>query len=182
MKLYEEKTVKRESIFNGRMISLHVDEVLLPNGHKSTREVVLHPGAVGIIALTEEGKIVLVEQFRKPLERSLVEIPAGKMDAGEDSETTAKRELEEETGYACKSLNHIASFYTSPGFSNEIIHLYVAEGLTKENRLSLDEDEFVNVIEVTYEEALQLVKEQQIFDAKTIYAVQYWQLLKVMGK
>jgi len=173
----QEKTISTKKIFDGRIISVQVDEVELPNGKTSTRELVKHPGAVAVIAVTEEGKIVLVEQYRKPLEKELVEIPAGKLEKGEDPEICAKRELEEETGYGCDSIELVASFYTSPGFADELIHVYVAKGLKKlENAAGLDEDEFVNLMEVTLEEALELIKNQRIFDAKTIYAVQYLQL------
>ena len=173
----EEKTISTKKIFDGRIISVQVDEVELPNGKTSTRELVKHPGAVAVIAMTEEGKIVLVEQYRKPLEKELVEIPAGKLEKGEDPEICAKRELEEETGYGCDSLELVSSFYTSPGFADELIHVYVAKGLKKlENAAGLDEDEFVNLMEVTLEEALEFIKNQRIFDAKTIYAVQYLQL------
>lgn len=173
----EEKTISTKKIFDGRIISVQVDEVELPNGKTSTRELVKHPGAVAVIAVTEEGKIVLVEQYRKPLEKELVEIPAGKLEKGEDPEICAKRELEEETGYGCNSLELVSSFYTSPGFADEIIYVYVAKGLKKlENAAGLDEDEFVNLMEVTLEEALEFIKNQRIFDAKTIYAVQYLQL------
>ncbi len=178
----EEKTLKRNTIFEGRIVKLYVDEVQLPDGKTSTREIVEHPGAVAVIAITDEGKLVLVEQFRKPLERTLVEIPAGLIEEGEDPQETAKRELGEETGYTCRSIKYVTSFYTSPGFCDEVIHLYFAEGLKKDSRLQLDEDEFVDVLEVTYDEALQLMKEKKIYDSKTVYALQYWKILKMMEK
>jgi ADP-ribose pyrophosphatase len=179
MSFLEEKTVSTEKIFNGRVISLQVDEVELPNGKKAKRELVKHPGAVAIIAITDENKIVLVEQYRKALERTIIEIPAGKLEKGEEPEFCAKRELEEETGYDCTSLKFINAFYTSPGFADEIIHVYLAKGLKKkENAASLDEDEFVNLMEMTLDEALQAIKERKIYDAKTIFAVQYLQLQK----
>ncbi|WP_044747934.1 NUDIX hydrolase [Bacillus alveayuensis] len=178
-----EKTVAKKQIFAGKVIDLYVEEVELPNGKTSKREIVKHPGAVAVIAVTNEGKIVFVRQYRKALDRVLVEIPAGKLEKGEAPLTTARRELEEETGYKCETLHHLTSFYTSPGFADEIVHLYIAENLTKlENAASLDEDEFVDVLEVTLEEALQLVKEQQIYDAKTAYAIQYLQLQQMLGE
>jgi ADP-ribose pyrophosphatase len=178
-----EKTVAKKQIFAGKVIDLYVEEVLLPNGKTSKREIVKHPGAVAIIAVTNEGKIVLVRQYRKAMDRVLVEIPAGKLEKGEAPIATARRELEEETGYKCETLRHLTSFYTSPGFADEIVHLYIAENLSKlENAASLDEDEFVDVLEVTLEEALQLVKEQQIYDAKTAYAIQYLQLQHMLGE
>jgi len=182
MNTYEEKTIKRETIFEGKIISLHVDEVKLPNGNTSTREIVEHPGAVAVIAITDEDKMIMVEQFRKPLERSLVEIPAGKLEKGEDPIECAKRELGEETGYTCEQIEHVTSFYTSPGFSDELLHIFLAKGLKKNSHLHLDDDEFVNLLEVSYEEVQQLIKEQKIYDAKSIYAVQYWQLIKTMER
>jgi len=174
----EEKTISTQEIFKGRIISLQVDEVMLPNGSTSKREIIKHPGAVAVIAITEEGKLVVVEQYRKALEKAIVEIPAGKLEKGEDPDLCARRELEEETGYGCKDMELISSFYTSPGFADEIVHVYLASGLYKiENAAGLDEDEFVNLMEITLEEAQGLIKDQKIFDAKTMYAVQYWQLL-----
>ncbi|WP_096550764.1 NUDIX domain-containing protein [Ureibacillus thermosphaericus] len=172
MKKFEEKTIHSTEIFKGKVVSLKVDDVLLPNGKQSKREIIHHPGAVAIIPITNEGKIVLVEQYRKALERSIIEIPAGKLERGEDPAVCARRELEEETGYGARELTYIQSFATSPGFANEIIHLYVAKDLYKiEEKRELDEDEFVSIIEVTLEEAEEMVKNQQIYDAKTAFSV-----------
>lgn len=183
MRPLEEKTLKTEQIFTGRVISLQVDDVELPNGNVSKREIVKHPGAVAVIPVTAENKIVMVEQFRKALERTIIEIPAGKLESGEKPEICAARELEEETGYECAQMEWLISFYTSPGFADEIIHVYKATGLTKkENPATADEDEFVNLMEVTLEEAIQLIKDQKIYDAKTAYAVQYLQLQEALGK
>lgn len=182
MKQFEEKTIHREEIFRGNLISLHVDDVELPNGMRSKREVVKHPGAVAVIPLTDEGKLVMVKQFRKPLERTLVEIPAGKIEKGEEPHVTALRELEEETGYTTKNLKYVTSFYTSPGFADEIIHLYFTNELVKlEEKVSGDEDELIEIVELTLEEAEQYVKEQKIHDAKTAYAVLYIKMLLGRG-
>ncbi|MFZ7945132.1 MULTISPECIES: NUDIX hydrolase [Bacillaceae] len=177
----EEKTLRSEEIFSGKIVSLYLQDVELPNGKQAKREIIKHPGAVAILAITNDNKIVVVEQYRKALERTIVEIPAGKLEKGEEPEVCARRELEEETGYECKSLELLTSFYTSPGFADEIVHVYLAKGLKKkENAASLDEDEFVNLEELTLEEAFQYVKEQKIYDAKTIYAVQYLQLQEAL--
>ncbi|KOO49193.1 NUDIX hydrolase [Viridibacillus arvi] len=174
MKKFEEKTINSKKIFEGRVISVKVDEVTLPNGNISTRELVTHPGAVAIIPITNEGKIVLVEQYRKPLERSIIEIPAGKLEKGEKPEYTAIRELEEETGYGSKNFTFVQSFATSPGFANEVIHVYAARDLYRiENPASLDEDEFVELLEVTLEEAEQMIREERIYDAKTVFAIMW---------
>lgn len=172
MKKFEEKTIQSKEIFNGKVISLKVDDVLLPNGKEGKREIVNHPGAVAIIPITDDGKLVLVEQYRKALERSIIEIPAGKIDPGEEPEKTARRELEEETGYGCHELTYLQTFATSPGFADEIIHLFVAKGLYQiEEKAALDEDEFVSLMEVSVEEAEEMVKDERIYDAKTAFSV-----------
>ncbi|MGG3470863.1 NUDIX hydrolase [Neobacillus pocheonensis] len=179
----EEKTLKSEEIYSGKVISLYLQDVMLPNGKQSKREIIKHPGAVAILAITNENKIIMVEQFRKALERTIVEIPAGKLEKGEEPALCARRELEEETGYECESLKLLTSFYTSPGFADEIVHVYLAKGLSKkENAAALDEDEFVSLEELTLEEALHYIREQKIYDAKTIYAVQYLQLQEALGQ
>lgn len=177
MKKFEEKTLNTNKIFDGNVISLQVDEVSLPNGKTSKRELVKHPGAVAIIALTKEKELILVEQYRKPLEQSILEIPAGKIEPNEDPEVTALRELEEETGYTTKKLNYITSFYTSPGFADEIIHIYYTDKLKKlaYNVLG-DEDEFVELHILNEEKIKQAFTNKSIFDAKTIYAIQYLEI------
>ena len=174
MNKFTEKTLQTKEIFNGNIISLQVDNVLLPDGNESTREIVKHPGAVAIIAITEDNKIIFVEQYRKPLERSLIEIPAGKLEPNEQPEITALRELEEETGYTTNELDYITSFYTSPGFADEIMHIYHTDSITRlEKPVALDDDEFVEVHYLTFDEAKQLILEQKIYDAKTVYALMY---------
>lgn len=171
--LYE-KTISSQSIYDGRIIKVKVDEVLLPNGNTAKREIVNHQGAVAVMPLTDDGKMIAVRQFRKPLERTIVEIPAGKLEPGEEPLACAIRELEEETGYVAEKLELLSSFYTSPGFADEILHVYVATGLTKgESRP--DEDEFVDVLELTLEEAQQLHRTGEIRDAKTVVALFAWE-------
>lgn len=172
MKKFEEKTISSERIYEGKIINLKVDEVNLPNGRTSKRELIEHPGAVAILAITAEKKIIMVEQYRKALERSIIEVPAGKLEKGETPETTAMRELEEETGYTADSLQLIQSFSTSPGFADEVVHLFFAEGLRKsESGAVTDDDEFVELMEVTVEEAEQMMRDNRIYDAKTAFAV-----------
>lgn len=171
MKKFEEKTTHSDLKYKGRIITLQVDEVLLPNGKTSNREIVKHPGAVAVIALTKDKKIILVEQYRKALERSLVEIPAGKIESGEPPEETALRELEEETGYTASKLQYVQSFATSPGFADEIIHLYFADNVEKMTvKADLDEDEFVELMHVSMEEMEDLITNKQVYDAKTAFA------------
>ena len=169
---YEEKTISTESIYEGKIISLRVEEVELPDGKRAKRELVKHSGAVALIPITAEGKLILVKQYRKALNRTLIEIPAGRIEAGEAPEVTALRELEEETGYGAKKVTYIQSFATSPGFADEIIHLYLAEELVEiENPADGDEDEFIELLEVTVEEAEEMVVTGEIFDAKTAFAL-----------
>ena len=177
MDKFYEKTLRTKQIFNGKIIDVRVDDVLLPDGNESKREIVKHPGAVAVIPITEDNKIIFVEQFRKPLERSLIEIPAGKIEQNEKPEITAVRELEEETGYTTEQLEYVTSFYTSPGFANEIIHLYFTDKLVKlEEVVPGDGDEFVEIYELTMLEALELIDNHKIYDAKTMYAINYLQL------
>ncbi|WP_078432711.1 NUDIX hydrolase [Metabacillus halosaccharovorans] len=179
----KETTLTSKEIFKGRIIDLYLEEVKLPNGNTSTREIVKHPGAVAVIAITPENKILMVEQYRKPLGRTIVEIPAGKLEKGEKPIITAKRELEEETGYTCEDLKPLISFYTSPGFADELVHLFITENLEKMTEAAeLDEDEFVEVLEVTLEEAQEMIQNNKIYDAKTAYAVQYLLLKEALKK
>lgn len=174
MSSFYEKTVHTQSIFKGKIIDVQVDEVELPNGNKSTRELVKHPGAVAVVPFTDDGRLVLVRQFRKPLEKEIYEIPAGKLEKGEDPLVCAQRELEEETGYRTDELTFLTSFYTSPGFADEILHIYEATTLTS-GTFQPDEDEFVEKKLVTLQEGLQLMKDQHIHDAKTVFALLHWQ-------
>ncbi|AET61476.1 nudix hydrolase [Paenibacillus terrae HPL-003] len=175
----EEKTVSTQPIFEGKVITLQVDTVELPDGSTGKREIVKHPGAVAVLAL-HEGKMLVVDQYRQAMGRCEVEIPAGKLEKGEDPMEAAGRELREETGYTAKSLKLLHSFYTSPGFADEIIHLYVAEELEL-GEMEPDEDEFLELFEVTLEEAQTLIREGRISDAKTILAVYAWQLHQHTG-
>ncbi|MBM7552386.1 NUDIX hydrolase [Thalassobacillus pellis] len=178
MKKFEEITTETEKIFDGKIVKLQVDSVTLPDGNTSKREIIKHPGAVAIIALTEDNKILFVEQYRKALEKSIIEIPAGKLEGVEDKPAVrAKRELEEETGYTTDKLEWVTSFYTSPGFADELVHLYFTDELVQmEDKVAGDDDEFVELMELTVDEAEQMVKEQRIHDAKTAYAVLFLKL------
>ncbi|MGX7419461.1 NUDIX hydrolase [Carnobacterium gallinarum] len=175
---FEEKTVKRELIYQGSIIDLFLEEVLLPNGQKAKRELVEHPGAVAISAFTKDQKMIFVKQYRKALNRITLEIPAGKIDrTDQDPLDTAKRELEEETAYQADKFYYETSFYTSPGFADELLHLYIAEGLTKViDPLPQDEDEFIELYELTFSEAWAAYEAQEICDAKTVYALLMWKL------
>ncbi|MBS3995290.1 MAG: NUDIX hydrolase [Alkaliphilus sp.] len=166
----KEKTVHSEMIFEGKIINLRVDTVELPNHKLATREIVEHPGAVAVVPVTEDNKIVMVRQYRKPVEDFLLEIPAGKLDKDELPESCARRELEEETGYKAETLKHLLSFYTSPGFSNEILHIYLGQNLTQ-GKAHPDEDEYISSEGYSLEELMGMIFNGSIMDSKTIIAI-----------
>lgn len=171
---FEEKTIQTEKIFNGQMISVQVDRVRLPNGKEGTRELVKHPGAVAIMPFTDDGRLIVVRQFRKPLEKEIYEIPAGKLELDEDPQQCAGRELEEETGYKADSLKFVMSFYTSPGFADELLHLYEARGL-RQGIVNLDPEEFVEQHAITLQQGMDMIQSNEIHDVKTAFALYYWQ-------
>lgn len=168
-RLFEEK-INSKKVFGGEILELFYDSVKLPNGRIATREKVAHPGAVGVVPLTGDGKIILVKQYRYPVEDITIEIPAGKIDKKEPPLICAKRELEEEVGAINGKLILLSSFYTTPGFSNEILHLYLAIDFKRIDN-SLDEDEFLEIIEPGIEKAVNWIKEGKIRDSKTIIGV-----------
>ena len=165
-----ERGLSAQRIYDGRVIKLRVDTVELPNGRQATREIIEHPGAVCIAALTADERIVLVRQYRRPIDEVILEAPAGKLDKDEDPLACAKRELQEETGYRASSWHLISRFYTTPGFCDEIMFLYVAKDLEQAGQ-SLDEDEFVQVEYMPLQEARDLVLEGKLNDGKTMLAV-----------
>lgn len=164
-----EKTISSKEIFKGRIIDVKLDTVELPNGRTSTRELVLHPGGVGIIAVSSERKVFLVKQYRKPFDRVITEIPAGKLEPGENPLSAAARELEEEIGYSGK-LRPIGSYYSSPGFCDEILHLYLATDLVPVGQHP-DEDEFLQIITADLDELYDKIIKGTQADAKTAAAV-----------
>ncbi len=165
-----EKTVESRIIYRGKIINLRLDNVVLENGNSATREIVEHPGAVGIIAIKDNGDIVLVRQYRKAVEQVLLELPAGKLEKGEDPKVCAARELAEETGYRAKKMVYLSRYYTSPGFSNEVMHMYIATGL-KDGERNPDEDELVDTVEISLERAVDMAIKGEIMDAKTITGI-----------
>lgn len=164
--IVEEQTISSDKIYTGRVISLRVDTVEVPKKGYKKREIVEHPGAVGIVAITPENKIVLVRQFRKAIEKSIWEIPAGKLEQYENPKDCAIRELEEETGYKAKNLKLIHKFYTSAGFSNQKIFIYLATDLEKGDQ-RLEDGEFLDVYEIEVDKAYEMLDKNEIEDAKT---------------
>ena len=169
---HNEPTISKETIYNGKIIDVEVHDVELQNGETSKRELVFHNGAVCVCAITPEKRVLLVEQFRKPAEKTLLEIPAGKLEAGEERESAAKRELEEETGYIADHLKLITEMYGSPGFSSEKTSIYFADDL-KEGEMHLDDDEFLEVKSYSIAEIKRMLQNNELEDAKTIIALQY---------
>ena len=161
-----EKMLHTQELYAGRIIHVRRDEVLLPNGHTSIREVVEHPGGVGILALEEDGNVLLVRQYRYAFGRTLLEIPAGKRERGEDPLTTARRELREETGAVAGEMLPLGVFYPTCAYSSEVIHMFLARKLTFGER-ELDEDEFLNVFRMPLRELVDKILAGQIPDAKT---------------
>ncbi|HRY13913.1 MAG TPA: NUDIX hydrolase [Syntrophomonadaceae bacterium] len=167
-----EKTLHSQEIFAGRIVRLRVDTVELPNGQQSTREVVEHAGAVAIVALDSADQVVLVRQYRHPVDRILAEIPAGTLENGEDPLDCARRELQEETGLIAANWKKILTYYSTPGFTNECLHIFMATGLT-EGIAQPDQDEFVEPVRVPLSEAYQQIFTGQIADGKSIIGIQY---------
>lgn len=166
----KEKFLNSKVVFKGNLLNVFADKVELPNGKVASREYIKHPGAVAVVPITQEGNIVLVRQYRYPIGNVLLEVPAGKLDKGEEPDICALRELEEETGYVAKSIKKIASIYTTPGFTDEVIHLYIAENLTLSNPHP-DEDEFLDVEIYSKEEIKTMIADGRINDAKSMLAL-----------
>lgn len=176
MELYE-KTLKENEIFGGRIITVNRDEIELPNGKKSIREVVYHHGGVCVAPLTDEGDLIFVRQFRYPYREVLLELPAGKLEKGEDPYEAGLRELGEEAGVTTKKMLSLGKFYPTPGYCSETIHLYFAENLIVTGQ-HLDEGEFLNVEKIPLKKALEMVMNGEIVDGKTQAAVMKIAFLK----
>ncbi len=165
MKL-DETTVKETYVFNGRIINVRVDDILLPNGKPANREIVEHNGGVTIVALTDENEVLMVRQFRYPYKKVILEIPAGKLEKGEDPREAAIRELKEETGATTKNFEFLGEIYPTPGYTEEIIRLYLAKNLSFSEQ-KLDDDEFLTVEKIPLDEAVRMVQNGEIPDGKT---------------
>lgn len=167
---YTEQTLKKHTLYEGHILNLRKDDVVLPNGHKTTREVVEHPGGVCVAALDGDGTLLLVRQYRYPFEEELLELPAGKLEKGEDPLECGKRELREETGASAKAYTFLGKFFPTCGYSNEIIYLYLAKDLTYGEQQP-DEDEFLDVVRMPLTEAVSKVLSNALPDGKTQAAV-----------
>lgn len=169
---FTEKELKSSLVFRGQLLEVRSDEVCLPDNSTTVREYIRHPGAVIVIAMPGEGRVLMERQFRYPLGRHFYELPAGKIDDGEDHLQTAKRELREETGYEAQSWRHLGTTHPCVGYSDERIELYLARGLRHVGH-ARDETEFLEVFELAVSEAFAWVRSGKITDSKTIVAL-FW--------
>ncbi len=175
---FTEKPLKQDYLYRGKIVNLRVDDAELPDGTTALREVVEHPGGVCVAALTDKEELLFVEQFRYPYMETVLELPAGKLEYGEDPFEAGKRELLEETGAAAKNYRDLGKLYPTPGYCGEIIHMYLAENLTFSEQ-HLDEDEFLEVRRIPLETAFQMVMRNEIRDSKTqVGILKTYQLIK----
>ncbi len=185
----EERVVASRVVHEGRYLEVRVDTIERADGSRGTRDIVGHPGAVAVLALDDDGRLLLVRQWRVPAGRAMLEIPAGTLDVHdgvtEDPDGAARRELEEETGHRASTWRKLAAFWTAPGFASELMHLYLATGIAGadgDDRLSPDEDERLELRHVTPDEALSMLDRGEIADAKSILGVLWLDRLRRDGE
>ena len=179
MKDLSEHRLASKLVYDGKMLKVRSDTVRLPDGGTAEREFIDHPGAVAVIALTDAGELVMERQYRYPLGRDMIEIPAGKIDPGEDPLATAQRELKEETGYTAAQWRHVATIHIAIAYSNERIEIYLAKDLRHEGA-KLDDEEFLEVFTLSPAAALAWVREGKITDSKTVAGL-FW-AEKILGE
>jgi ADP-ribose pyrophosphatase len=172
IKKLTENKLNSEIVYQGSFLQVLKDEVELPNGKKATREYIPHPGAAMVIPITDKGQLVMLHQFRYALQSVFIEFPAGKIDGGEDSLQAAIRELQEETGWMAKDIKLLTTIHPVIGYSNEKIDIYLATGLI-EAQQQLDEEEFLDVFEISFEDAMEKMKNGEITDVKTMIGL-FW--------
>ena len=185
----EEQVAASRLVHHGRYLDVRIDTIQRADGSTGTRDVVTHPGAVAVLALDSDGRLLLVRQWRIPAGRAMLEIPAGTLDVHEgvteDPAIAARRELEEETGSRAASWRRLASFWTAPGFATELMHLYLATGLASvhgDDRLAPDEDERLELSRFTIDEALAMVDAGEIVDAKSMLGILWLDRLRGAGE
>ncbi len=169
--VFEEKVLSSEMIYEGKIINLRKDKVTVING-TSYREVVEHSGGAVLLAVTDDRRMIMVRQYRRPADKVMFEVPAGKIDPGEDPLETAVRELKEETGYTAENVRYLCRFYPSVGFSEEVLYLYLCTGLT-EGETDFDENEALDIEKWDIDELHEMVMRGEIDDAKTLIAIEY---------
>ena len=177
---FTEKVTDTEIIYSGRVVRLRRDSVLLPDGQPGKREVIEHPGGVAVVALDEDDRLLMVSQYRHPMACELLELPAGKLEYGEDPAACGLRELEEETGCTASDYRSLGQLLPTPAYDNEVIHLFFARGLT-ETKQNLDAGEFLTVRRVPFPQALEQVLNNEIRDAKTQVGIMKAALLRERG-
>lgn len=165
---------KKEKIFEGMVFDIQVDHIKYNSGNESVREIVIHYGGAVVLPVTNEGNVILVKQFRYPFQKFLLEAPAGKLEKNEDSYTCAERELTEETGFSSDKITKLGEIYTTPGFCNEILHLYLAEDL-KPGKHNREEGEYgMEIHEYSLDEVDEMIRTGKIVDAKTIAIIYHY--------
>lgn len=162
-----ETFVRKKTVWRGRAVNFDVDTVRLPNGKLATREYMSHPGAVGVVPFLDEDTVVLVRQYRHPVGEVTLELPAGKLDAGEPVMRCVRRELAEETGYTAARIVPLIRYWPTPAFADEVLHLFVATGL-KPGKVDADDDEFIEAVAVPFKKAVDMVRRGKIRDSKTV--------------
>jgi ADP-ribose pyrophosphatase len=177
LKDLKEERIAGEQVFDGKLLKVYRDRVRLPDGGEGLREYIRHPGACAVVALFDDGKVVLERQFRYPHGREFIEIPAGKLEPGEPHLETAKRELLEETGYTAAEWKRIGVIHPAIAYTDEAIELYLAKKLTKQQR-NLDQGEFLEVLTLPFDEAIAMIRDGRITDAKTVSALLLVQALR----
>jgi ADP-ribose pyrophosphatase len=171
MSMEEEKLLSSEQIYSGKVLKLNLDTVALPNGRTTKLEILRHPGASAVVPLKDDGRVVLIRQLRHAVGGFIYEIPAGKLDPQEDPRDCAARELEEEIGYHAGSLELLTSIWTAPGFTDEVIHIFQGTNL-QQGKQNLDQDEVLEIVEWSLDEAMAKIQDGTIRDAKTIIGLQ----------
>ena len=167
---FKEETLKSELIYKGAIMNVRKDTVTVKDGKTSFREIIEHNGGAAVVALKDDGKVVMVKQFRKPFERDVLEIPAGKIEVGEDPKETVIRELKEETGYTADSVELLCKFAPSVGYTTEVLYIYMAKGLTP-GETNFDPQEALDTVEYPLEEVVEMIKEGKIIDGKTMVGI-----------
>ncbi len=167
---FAEKTLDTQLVYDGKILKIYKDNVEVSDGHKSFREVVKHSGGVVVVALKDAETILLVKQFRYPIQETILELPAGKLEQGEDPFEAAKRELEEETGYCANNWSSLGFIYTSPGYSNEKLYLYLAQDLNF-TQCHPDEGEIIESFEYKIKDVLKMISNNEINDSKTLCGI-----------
>ncbi len=173
----ETAVLEHKEVYRGKIVTLNVDTIRQASGRTTIREVVLHPGGVAAIPILDDGRLILIRQFRYPIGRFILEIPAGKLDSGQSPKDTIARELIEETGYCTASLTYECTFYPTPGISDESIHLFTARDLTQSAQ-RLEEGEHITVEAYTLEECMKKIETGEISDGKTILGI-LWYRMKI---